>query len=369
MKTRETTPGKTYSVHTMKGCTIIEPDGWSKTIEAPDGYFDAHFGSVVIEGDDEASIKQLFKLAPQQRLAILGVLGGNTGGLPAGYKRVEYLESTRKQWIDTLYYPCWDSVIDTEGCFLNSNKNYVLYATVENKTEGGWDGAYFVCSYSYENRGWVSHGKQSGIVEITGLFKFGIKQVFNTSKDGIFIDGLKIDNAIEPSVYRNVHSLYLFARNYKGVAELPTESRIWSFKVSEKGVTKRDFVPCLDPTGAPCMFDLVSRKPYYNRGAGDFLYPTASTTYSLRRVLPDWGKLTEHGLRRLYHAPANYKGELYDYALEHGYKPIVEPEKPEEGYWTPRWTETEDEIVLEWVETEPPADEFGLPAEELTETE
>ena len=77
MKTRETTPGKTYSVHTMKGCTIIEPDGWQKTIEAPDGYFDAHFGSVVIEGDDEASIKQLFKLAPQQRLAILGVLGGN----------------------------------------------------------------------------------------------------------------------------------------------------------------------------------------------------------------------------------------------------------------------------------------------------
>lgn len=76
MITRETTPGKTYSVHTMNGCTIIEPDGWQKTIEAPDGYFDAHFGSVVIEGDDEASIKPLFKLAPQQQLALMGVLGG-----------------------------------------------------------------------------------------------------------------------------------------------------------------------------------------------------------------------------------------------------------------------------------------------------
>ena len=75
-----TTPGKTYSVHTMKGCTIIEPDGWQKTIEAPDGYFDAHFGSVVIEGDDEASIKQVFKLAPYQRLRLLGVVGG---GVPA----------------------------------------------------------------------------------------------------------------------------------------------------------------------------------------------------------------------------------------------------------------------------------------------
>ena len=117
------------------------------------------------------------------------------------------------------------------------------------------------------------------------------------------------------------------------------------------------------------MFDLVSRKPFYNSGTGDFLYPTERTTYSLRRVIPDWGKLTENGLRRLYHAPANYKGELYDYALENGYKPIVETEQPEDGYWSPRWTETEDEIILEWVETEPPSDEFGLPEEDLTETE
>ena len=114
------------------------------------------------------------------------------------------------------------------------------------------------------------------------------------------------------------------------------------------------------------MFDLVSRKPFYNAGAGDFLYPSESTTYALRKVLPDWGKLTEHGLRRLYHAPASYQGELYDYALENGYKPIVEPEKPETGYWTPRWTETADEIVLEWVDAAPPTDEFGLPAEPLT---
>jgi hypothetical protein len=82
-------------------------------------------------------------------------------------------------------------------------------------------------------------------------------------------------------------------------------------------------------------------------------------------VLPDWGKLTERGLRRLYHAPANYQGELYDYALENGYKPIVEPEKPEQGYWVPQWRETEDEIVLEWVETEAPEDEFlTIPTEQ-----
>lgn len=141
--------------------------------------------------------------------------------------------------------------------------------------------------------------------------------------------------------------------------------RVFSFAVTKDTKLERDYIPALDPTGAPCMYDKVSKQPFYNAGTGDFLYPTESTTYSLRRVLPDWGKLTERGLRRLYHAPANYQGELYDYALEHGYKPIVEPEMPEQGYWVPQWHETEDEIVLEWVETEAPEDEFlTIPTEQ-----
>ena len=108
------------------------------------------------------------------------------------------------------------------------------------------------------------------------------------------------------------------------------------------------------------MFDTVSRTAFYNSGTGDFVTPqSGATTYSLqgRRELPDWGKLTPTGLRRLYHAPAWYKGDAYDYALENGYKPIVEEPAPEEGYWVPVWHETEEEIVLEWVETEPPAEE------------
>lgn len=102
------------------------------------------------------------------------------------------------------------------------------------------------------------------------------------------------------------------------------------------------------------MYDIVSKTPFYNQGTDDFIYPTDSTTYSLRRVLPDWGKLTEHGLKRLYHTPADYTGELINYAMENGYKRIVETEQPAEGYWTPQWRETEEEIILDWIETEAP---------------
>ena len=77
MKTRETFPGKTYSVHTANGCTVSDDSGWSKEIEAPDGYFTAH-GSTVYLSDDEATMREVFKLAPYQKLRLLGVVGGDT---------------------------------------------------------------------------------------------------------------------------------------------------------------------------------------------------------------------------------------------------------------------------------------------------
>lgn len=110
------------------------------------------------------------------------------------------------------------------------------------------------------------------------------------------------------------------------------------------------------------MFDLVTREPFYNSGTGDFFYPgkeEEATTYSLRRPLT-YAHATAHGIRRLYHVPAGYNGTREEYAAEHGYKVLLETPEPEEGYWSPVWHETEEEIVLEWVETEPPAEGEGL---------
>lgn len=359
MKTRETTPGKTYSVHTMKGCTIIEPDGWQKTIEAPDGYFDAHFGSVVIEGDDEASIKQLFKLAPQQRLALLGVLGGGNG-LPAGYKRVEWLESTGTQGAFVMT-PI--NKLSMLGSFSLTSWNGELY-----KVWGTW---YQNASIYQMIRNTETDLKiQVGSGNASGLPQSGelIAKVDYFERKALLNGAVIFDGFTMPETSDTVRFGILCDGSMPWINEprLFAYARFYHLKLWDEKVLTYDLVPSLDPTGAPCVFDFVSRKAFYNVGTGDFIYPSESTTYARRRVLPDWGKLTEYGLRRLYHAPAGYQGELIDYARENGYMPIVEPEKPEEGYWAPRWTETEEEIVLEWVEAEPPTDEFGLPAEDLT---
>ena len=104
MKERETFPGKTYAVTSPNGCTVTTEAGITLAeIEAgKQGYFVAVGGKVLLS-DDAAILTQLFKLAPQQRLALLGVLGGGTG-LPAGYKRVEYLQSQQYTAINTGIY-------------------------------------------------------------------------------------------------------------------------------------------------------------------------------------------------------------------------------------------------------------------------
>lgn len=331
-------------MHTSSGCTVSDKNGWSKYIDAPDGYFTAHAGEVTIDGDDAADIRELFKLAPQQRLALLGVLGGNAV-LPAGFKRVEYLKSgDGGQWIDT-------EVFTSTSTELELDFNYDAYVW-GNMPYGPFDDIVLAMSEPGKTRSWCSYCGKRYYFEL--MFVIGNRYRIKHNFAGFFVNENKQVSFTGISNFSPKEAICL----YRGFKSYPSRVSIYSAKISSNDKVARDFVPCLDATGAPCLFDMVSRKPFYNSGTSDFLYPTESTTYSLRRVLPDWGKLTENGLRRLYHAPANYTGELYDYALENGYKPIVEPEKPETGYWFPRWRETEDEIVLEWVETEPPAEDY-----------
>jgi hypothetical protein len=295
-----------------------------------------------------------FKFAPWQRLALMGVLGGNTGGdvaLPEGWTRVEYLESSGNQFIATNFILDSDCEIFCDFQPLGNNTAQIPWA---------WDnerarciglvrnGSYLNYDWSQSRLGSNAHNleRHNVVINSKGAWFDGVQACSFPSSDSFVTD-----SAFQ--VFKGTGSY-----SYRFVG------RVYALSVKKAGKVVFDMVPCLKDTGAPCYYDLVSKKAFSNQMTGDFTYPTTSTTYALRRVLPDWGKLSEYGLSRLYHAPADWQGELIDYALEHGYKPIIEPEMPEDGYWVPQWRETEDEIILEWIETEEPKDEFLTPTEQ-----
>ena len=53
---------------------------------------------------------------------------------------------------------------------------------------------------------------------------------------------------------------------------LPMKGYIWYFKIYEGDTLVRDYIPVIDSSGRPCLYDKVEDKFYYNEGTGEFLY-------------------------------------------------------------------------------------------------
>ena len=328
-----------YVITSPNGCTVTQNAGKTTIFtEVPANVQTlvvAQTGELKIS-DDDAVVTEVFNLAP----APAGQ--GEGGGMPAGYKRVEWLESTGTQWIGTNV-PV-NSLSTLQVTFEITQWGCVVGATGQRNTQIFADYDYFKIRIEEYSQSWeYSYGKKYSstlnIPKATGSLDGEVKQISDTALN------------ISPrsmSVFSRANGVY------------PMAGKIYIVKTYEEDKPVSYLVPALDPTGAPCMFDMVSRSSYYNSGTGDFLYPGKEeepATFSRRRPIT-YAQLTEHGVRRLYKVPAGYNGTKEEYAAEHGFKPLVETPQPEEGYWTPRWTETEDEIVLEWVETEPPAEDY-----------
>ena len=168
-------------------------------------------------------------------------------------------------------------------------------------------------------------------------------------EDGDFENAL---NDETPSRTMN-SSFLLFANTEQTSIALTVLARIWSVELTEGNDIVAYYIPALDETGAPCMYDIMNRKPFYSETADDFIYPgmeQQASTYSLRNRM--YAKMTEHGVRRLYHVPENYSRTTEDYASEYGFKELVTSPMPTEGHWIPEWTETDTQLICNWVEVD-----------------
>ena len=285
-------------------------------------------------------------------------------GLPIDYTRVEYLESTGDQIIITDYYKSTatglELAVDCELLKAGASIEPSLCSIVPVDNGNPFAmGLHYtgVVNFSPFNRTNLYMGK-TNVRNTRSLFKL--------NSNSLSINGVEEElggyGQWSPSFkWHTARPLTLFrvSQPDEGWEIKGDSARVYRVTVLENGIMVRDFIPALDSIGAPCLYDLVSRKPFYYYGTGDFIYPekeTEATTYSLRKP-PVYAQMTEHGIRRLYRVPAGYNGTKEEYAEQNGFKILVETPRPEEGYWKLVWHDREDCIELEWVETEPPMEE------------
>lgn len=194
------------------------------------------------------------------------------GGLPEGYTAVDYLQSSGEQWIEMGVAPNQNTkavlkikinVFTDAGASLigsrtgvNSDDQFTTYLD-------GYSGTRFLFRMDGQTESISWKGLTTDKIYIVTLSGTEMKAEL---EDGTAV----FSKTFSVSDFTSTLTMALFRT--KGVSGAYFQGRIYSCKHYSGDELIQDFVPCLDTGGVPCMFDLVSQKPFYNVGTGSFTW-------------------------------------------------------------------------------------------------
>lgn len=190
--------------------------------------------------------------------------------LPSGYTRLEYIESTGTQHIDT-------DVSAPAGMRVECQAEFTSLRSGLNMLFGSHDAAdpYYRNYLAANSAGNWELGAYG--VATFGAITTGRKYIIDvcTISGDIFakIDGMSYYiGDIAPSTKRSSLSVYLFALHYAG-GLLWASARLYGAKIylnASGGNPIRDFIPCKNASGVVGMWDDANGQFYTNAGTGAF---------------------------------------------------------------------------------------------------
>ena len=195
------------------------------------------------------------------------------GGLPEGYTAVDYLQSTGTQWIEMGVAP-------------NQNTKTILKIKFnEFPLTGGSSLIGSRTDINSSDQFFTYVDKDRGVRRF--LFRVD-GQPAPTNCEGLSTDSIyivtlsgtemKVELEDGTAIFSQTYSISDFESTVT-MALFKSKphnrgflGRIYSCKHYSGDKLIQDFVPCLDAEGIPCMFDLASRKSFYNVGTGSFTW-------------------------------------------------------------------------------------------------
>ena len=191
-------------------------------------------------------------------------------GLPEGYTAVDYLQSSGTQWINTEITPSQDTKVIIkfmanewgyesligERTYSNSNDQFTTYFDAD------FGGRFLF--------------RMDGMSSAITYKGFKIKTIYTAELSGTKMeftleDGtIPFTSGVTISDFSSTVPMLLFKVQNVGGEGL--KGKVYSCKIYHQDSLVRDFVPCLDANGKPCMYDFVSQKPFYNKGNGSFTW-------------------------------------------------------------------------------------------------
>lgn len=181
------------------------------------------------------------------------------------YTRIQYIESTGTQWIDTGILLNQDSGAEVDFQFTrrqgSMEHNFIL-----GSRNTGPSNAFYFAGYSNANYFAWGYNDQPNNLVTSDLQRHIMKR----DKDKAYFDGNLIATQTKAS-FTTPGTAYLFACRQNNQPYLPGEIKMYSAKIWNNDKLVRDMIPVLDYDGTPCMLDQVNDRLYYNDGTGEFI--------------------------------------------------------------------------------------------------
>ena len=195
----------------------------------------------VVDIDNEP-VKSLSKDAEW----IFQCVAGEKGKLPSTYRKLEYIQSSGKQYIDTgvIVKDITEIKVDFQAVTILSGENQYASSWVDysNHIQIGISGNTFIDS------GGVTYSQTSSVTA-------------RTQAVGVPLGAV------------NLH-LYLFAQSEGTGALHYSSGRIFSCQITTANGLVRNFVPCKNPDGVIGMYDIVNDKFYQSSSSDTFIAGT-----------------------------------------------------------------------------------------------
>ena len=175
--------------------------------------------------------------------------------LPSGYTELAYIQSSGTQYIDSGLKP---------------NQNMRVVVKLSTSETGSH--TVFGADFSWTDDGFAlgvgftHYGKETGT--ISGLNN-GSPHEVDFNKNIISMDGSTV-LTMGASTFSVPHNLALFANNRAGGIQEKTTMALYYCRIFDGDTLLRDYIPCINASGAVGLYDLVGRQFYGNAGAGAF---------------------------------------------------------------------------------------------------
>lgn len=216
-----------------------------------------------------------------KEVSLRDIVVPNDPNLPNEYSQIQYLQSTRNQYIDTEFYPTNKTEIRANIRFKNYNSNYSSDASIfgcSNTAEKqvfqmnfGGNANQYNQLYCWTNVGYSNGDEIKNFVVSDSFLEDAF---FLTFRSGYVSYGsVYKEDLLETTWQQMSIPMYIFASNSAGTAKILKnyEMFVYDFQIYDNGQLVRNFVPCYRNSDEIMgLYDLVEGKFYTSASGTNF---------------------------------------------------------------------------------------------------